>query len=318
MKYLHSELNIRSKNQRLSDQFHAALVQGEKIYTTNSVHLEKLTEIRFLTMLLHSRMSHLNAWITKTNQQYVEPILQVNETTLESVIMKSMKLCDVEKRVNDKKSYKNQAVVDGQKLLSLVSNQEARQLLKHLAVDWETLLKELESERHRLDELVTLWREFKLKAESLEQWLSLMMVSVTNRNEQQQQLDIHAITLEQEFLGSLQNDLKAREPEKLDLSRLKERIATYVNQPVRDNTNENSFLRIEQLWMELNTAFLSQLNHIANLNDQVEIDSVNELVSSLHRTVTKVEDVFKRHMEERWLNSTDLEAEITVLEVNID
>lgn len=317
---MHSTLNISSKLPELDEQYQAALLQGHRIYTDNNTYLERLSKIRFLTMLLTSRISHMNVWINKTKHHYIQSVFKLDEATLENVIFKSMKLCDVEKRIADKKSYKNQAVIDGRKLLSLSQNQDVKNDIKRLENEWDEILKQVESQRHRLDELITLWREFKLKAESLEQWLSLMLVSVLNRNgqdhqQQQKQQQLDAIALEHEFLTSLQNDLKSREHEKMELRQMKDRISTYVQQHLRDNINENTMLNIEKLWMELSTALLSQLKKIATLSNQVEIDSVNEMISSLKSVISKTDDVFDGRIQERWLNGVDLENEVNMLKV---
>ena len=273
--------------------------------------LQTLTVLHFLMLSSETREQHLFSWISKTFRQSVQPLLEKSEEDLENVIMKLLKLSEIERRFFDKVAYKDKTISEANKLLLSVDSLEIKAFISSTQDRWNNLHMVLKNQRKRLDEIASTWREFNVLAEYLEQWLSITLISVQTDVEH---CNIDSVRLEQEVLQNIEQQFKTRYRDKETLKKMKESVVNCINnKPCK--SIELQMGNIETLWLELKKAMHERMRLLADLSNEVEWININEMVLSLTKSINQGEELLGKYTSKPAVTSDELDDEISLFEV---
>ena len=220
-----------------------------------------------------------------------------------------MKLKDMEKKISEKRKYKEQFVSDALKLFNLTSDSSIKDIVDLVNQEWKVLDDQVSKERQELDELLYIWKELKRKIENLEQWLMATKNSVSSVGEVEPKA---TLLLEQvETLVQCREELDSREKEKAQILKMKE---AFDGRTLSEEVDE-SVDRLEQLWSDVDKMLVTRMDLLYKLKKEVENGQVEELVCSLRDIITTVEKACGKHEEQMFTCSSDLQLETSSLEV---
>ena len=274
--------------------------------------LKILTVVHFLILSLESRRMHLYLWMNKMHQQSIHPLIEKPEDDLDKVIMKRMKLAEIERRFTEKTFYKDRTISEANQLLLEADNQEVQTLITVITDRWNNLYTVIKTQKHRLDDISSNWQEFKTVAEQLEQWLATMLISVESGIVHS---NIDSVKMEQEMIKNIENQLKTKYQIKETLKSLRESIVQCINnKPCK--SIESQMDKVETLWLNLQKVIHERMRYLADLRDEVEWIGINEMLLSLTKCINNGEEILERYTIKPATSSSELEEGICVCEVN--
>ena len=281
-----------------------------------SNQLERLTEIRFLYSLLHSRNVHLTGWIKKTMKNYIQPAMTDPNETLNKIMLKLMRLKDLEKKMADKSKYKDQFITDAKKLRSITQNKGVCDLMKIMESLWKELENQLKDVRTLLEENVCIWKDVVSKSEHLENWLR----SVKNTLDcaQEEIFDVPLLVDHVESLIQLNSELNSKGDELARIKELKDRISSsHKSQQPPAGELESTVLDLQQLLEDVRQQIVSRIDHLTLIKEQMENGHLTEMLNSMNEMVSEAFELLKNHGEEVFATSADVQRELTELQVRV-
>jgi len=283
--------------------------ESEALYGKMSTLLERLTEIRFLYSLLRSRRTHLNALLTKWTTQHLKTIVSQKNESLNNTMMKIMKLKDMEKKITEKKKYKEQFVNDAHKLFKLTSDDSVKDVVDFVNREWSALEDRASNERQALDELLCIWKELKRAIENLEVWLMNIKKSASSVDDVEPTASM--LLKQVEMLVLYHEELKRKEKEKERILKLKEAF----DERTLCSEIELSVENLQQLWTDVDNMLVTRMDFLFGLKRKVENGHVEELMCSLRGIIATVEEDYDEYEEQTFTCSLDLQMKTSSLEV---
>lgn len=273
IKFLYQRLNIQSDD--VSEEFNTVMEASETLYNNIMSQLQSLTRVHLLLVSLQSRKVHILSWLDKMNNRILPSVMEREEDELEKILLKQMKLADVEKRFSDKTKYKNHTLTDARKLLLIANNADVQAFVELLEKSWLQLQKKLKTSRCHLEEISSVWKEFRIASEKLKQWLSMTLISLHANLEH---CNIDSVKMEQHFIETIEEQLSQKHHQKERLEAIRETILQLVNNSPCESI-ELQMTNIKNLWQELKSAVYDRKKHLSNLNTQVEWSNICDMMS---------------------------------------
>ena len=314
MNYFFIHLDIERKDPELTKDYHVVMEDSLLLYQQICSSLEMLTQVRFHYSLFHSRNAHLSAWLSKSRKQ-LNAVLSLDNDTLKMVMLKLMKLRDLDKRMGDKRHYKEQFLQSSRKFASLLRNESASQdMVTDITSRWITLAKDAARLREELEELLYQWKELTSQCDYLEK---LLRVVEENLAALSKSMDDNCLLDDQikESLLQLKTELADKEKDLDCISRLKASVHDKTDGSHEINQTVKQLL---DKWSELHSLIDSQLKNFQNRKQHMEDSSLKDVLDAIQSNLRQTEDdvVASQHCQETLLSSSDVQKEISSLQVN--
>uniref|UniRef100_A0A7M5XE85 Uncharacterized protein n=2 Tax=Clytia hemisphaerica TaxID=252671 RepID=A0A7M5XE85_9CNID len=314
LSYFFISLHIANKDSHLSKIYHDTLRESRTLYERMSDQLEQLTEIRFLYSLLHSRNMHLTGWIKKTMKNYIQPAMTDPNESLNKIMLKLMRLKDLEKKMADKSKYKDQFIADAKKLISITHNKGVNELMKIMESLWKELEEQLKDIRTLLEENVCIWKDVVSKSEHLENWLR----SVKNTLDcaEEEIFDVSLLVDHVESLVKLNSELNSKEEDVSRIMELKDRISSSHKspQPSTGGELESTVLNLPHLLEDVRLQIVSRIDHLTLVKEQMENGHLTDMLTSINDMVSEAFAMLDNHSVEVFATSLDVQRELAELQ----
>ena len=308
MNYFFIQLGIAEKNAELTNDYQVVMKESLLLYQRISSTLEMLTKIRFHYSLLHSRNSHLSGWIIKTRRQ-LETLVSLDQDSMKNVLLKLMKMKDLDRRIVDKKRYKDQFLAGLRNLSSLLRKEPVVQgVTTKVTSEWNLLVKDAAGARDDLEELLYRWKDLNSQCEYLQKWLHVLQKNLTAFDDG----DDGRSGEIKDMLKQLKYEITDKEEDLHSLMHLKESL-------IRDDIDGAGISHpvnlLQEKWREMLSMVESRINELIEREKLLQDSHLRNLVKNIQSNLMEVESTMIGDFKTSILSSLDIEKEISNLQV---
>ena len=318
MNYYFIHFDIENKNPELTNEYHSLMKESLHLYQRISSTLEVLTQICFHYSLFHGRHAHLSAWLSKTRKQ-LDILVSSGNDSLEKVMLKLMKLKDLNKKMTDKRYYKEQFLQGSKKLASLLQNDSTTHgLISDITSRWNLLARDVLGLREDLEELLYQLKDLTSQCDYLDKWLqvveeklSTISISLDDAN--------HVILDDQikDNLLQLKIELIGKEKDLDHIVQLKATLDDKTNH--QGSELSHTVNNMKNKWNELQSLIESQLEDFERKKDLMEDSRIKGVIDAIQSNLHQTEDevINHHHDQTTLLSSSDVQREISSLQVTL-
>ena len=164
--------------------------RAESTYNVSSDRMKKLTNLTLLWQSFVTRSDHLFDWIENVTNSPLKVLMEIPEYDHESVVIKLMRLSEMEKRAYEKQRVRDRVEREAKSLIKATGNNSISIKLGLLNQKWLGLRDCVRKERLRLDNVCRMWREFQTVHQDLQHWISCSRIIL-----EEDQSDLNSIEM---------------------------------------------------------------------------------------------------------------------------
>lgn len=319
MSYYFIHLDIENKDPDLTNEYRSLMKDSVDLYQRISSTLEVLTQICFHYSLFHGRHAHLSAWLSKTRKQ-LDALRSSDNDSLKTVMLRLMKLKDLNKKMTDKRHYKEQFLQGSKKLATLLQHDSTSQsLIADVTSRWNSLARDVVGLREDLEEMLYQLKDMTSQCDYLNKWLQVVedkisTISISLDDSNNNILDDQI----KDNLLQLKMELADKEE---DLDRIIQ-LKTAFDDKITSHQGSEVSQTVKQIHSKLNelqSLVDSKLENYQQKKDLMEDSRIKGVIDAIQSNLHQTEDeVINQHGQTTLLSSSDVQREISNLQVRLE
>jgi len=285
------------------------MVRAESTYKVSSDRMKKLTSLTLLWQSFVTRSDHLFDWIENVTNSPLKVLMDIPEYDHESVVIKLMRLSEMEKRAYEKQRVKDRVEREAKSLIKATGNNSISVKLGSLNQKWLGLRDCIRKERLRLDHVCRMWREFQNVYQDLQHWISCSRIIL-----EEDQSDLNSIEIIEKELA-IHQDLKSQIEEKDDMRIHLVRLARKIKDEIHssDTCISTQMEQLNEEWQLLNGELESAVDLLQRFVVEITSNTLNKKLLQVESEISEIEDDFQINSLENTLrNVHDIDDKLTV------
>ncbi|XP_046859809.1 nesprin-1-like isoform X2 [Xenia sp. Carnegie-2017] len=248
---------------------------------------EELKDICFQWQLFESRYFELLQWLHKLRINFITPLKENDEGTVDFVLGKLFKVREIEKKLTEKVSVKSDVLRQGEQLHTRTEAAGVSVMLEQLKEDWDGIEGDLTKERARLENVMKLWKDYDRRQDDMNDWLDDILTSLRALEHNDETIDMvrSQIELIQKHHDQINDHLVLKESLDIAFHYLIDNIHGDVQHLQEKQTDING------LWEDLQTLVSDRFDELVALECDLEKSGVIECVRELNDCVESAKDL---------------------------
>ena len=174
----------------LCERCKQCLSLAQELKTQSETRTSELKDIRFQWELFESRYAEMLHWLERTRVNLVLPLKEKDEDSLEFVLGKLLKVRELEKKLSEKATVKDDVLRQGENVLARTDAADVNVKAEQLREEWVWIESSLSKERVRLEKIMRLWKDYDRKQEEMYEWLSGILTSLRALEDREKSIDV--------------------------------------------------------------------------------------------------------------------------------
>lgn len=170
-----SESDHEAEHDECNRNYKESLSRAKELKARSECRINDLKDIRFQWELFESRYNEMSQWLEKTRSNLLVSLKEKEENSVECVLGKLLKVRELEKKLSEKVSVKDNVLHQAEDVLAKTEAADIHIKSEQLREGWESIENDLYKERYRLESVMKLWKEYNRRQEEIYEWLNQVL-----------------------------------------------------------------------------------------------------------------------------------------------